>query len=752
MDQIGLDLNDMLMSSLGVRPGQNTSNNNSNVNSGTNSNVNSNLNDNNGATNANSNSVPTITSSSQNASSTNTNSGQQARSSNPYFSNLFNNLLGIGNSAFGFATQSSGRNSTRNQSSSTTPSLNSRNDQSNRQQSQQQPQQQQQSSTNQNSNTDSTANGQLRRRITWAEYANLLDNVRQTQERFMPHFEAFQRSLLEPHGTYNYQQSEELQTRFRMTSRVMHHLAHVYHMLSDFHISYLHQQDHNVQIYHPIAPSPLHLRPAATEVRMNLSSNSGSSSNLNDLLNNNATASNDISASRPEEGLSSNSSTVSRRDLSTSRFIPVASIVTTSGFLPTSQLQATDSTNDNNSNNSQERSMEQELQNLLRSGLPNLTSNSSAILAPSTIVIQAVSSTGSNRNLNQSSNNDNTNNNNNDNQRQPINLSNFFNFGSNRSQSNQQNASQTAPNTTTTTNSTSNQNTTSSNQNNSTSNQTSSNQQSRSSSGQQSSMPGLRDFTTQRIRMPATGRTGLSPATLPYQSHILNFDPHLPCTSTYLIPEMQARLEVDYQSIPTTIPLNIDSNSQTAGATANTRTNRTRLNASQLREMNERRRSVNDLTRQTAQPASDVEALELFNDLRSLFSTYFEHDELIRRIDNLPRLANDSLKSFIDSMNILNLVSRDNSNITLELFMILAQKISVVEFLKILFMQDNESSLKCLKCLNRAQNSMVDYARTNLLFNNEEPFDTSGCVDELLKVWKKILSASFVSLSKKLLK
>lgn len=132
----------------------------------------------------------------------------------------------------------------------------------------------------------------------------------------------------------------------------------------------------------------------------------------------------------------------------------------------------------------------------------------------------------------------------------------------------------------------------------------------------------------------------------------------------------------------------------------------------------------------------DLETLELFNEIRLLFSSYLEKDELIRRIENLPLSANNSLSSFIDSMKISKLFSKDKSNITLELFLILAQKISVVEFLKIIFMQE-------FKCLNRAQDSMVNYARTNLLFSTTEPFDTSSCVDDLIKIWKKVLLNSF---------
>ena len=113
----------------------------------------------------------------------------------------------------------------------------------------------------------------------------------------------------------------------------------------------------------------------------------------------------------------------------------------------------------------------------------------------------------------------------------------------------------------------------------------------------------------------------------------------------------------------------------------------------------------------------------------------------MRRIDRLPRLANDSLSSFIDAMKILDpLLSGGKSNITLELFYILAHKISVVEFLKIIFMQD-------FQCLDRAKHSLITYARNNLLFNSEEPFDMSSCVDELLKIWREVLRSSLNELN-----
>ena len=248
-------------------------------------------------------------------------------------------------------------------------------------------------------------------------------------------------------------------------------------------------------------------------------------------------------------------------------------------------------------------------------------------------------------------------------------------------------------------------------------------------------LPTARNFTSsQRVRnLPMNSG-------FPY-SYIYNFDPHLQCTSPWLIPEIRGRLEVDLQ-IPNTDLFTTTTTRPTA--TTNSSTNpvmdaetRNAYDLASRMVRNSSTRGNSDLRHQQRQQRSsaNLEEIELLNDLKRLFSSYLENDELIRRIDELPRLANNSLSSFIDSMNILDLVSRGKSNITLELFMILAQEISISEFLKIIFTNEH-------KCLNRAKDSMISYARTNLLFNNEEPFDTSKCVDELLKIWKKVLTSS----------
>ena len=92
-----------------------------------------------------------------------------------------------------------------------------------------------------NSTTTTTASNQnnasiaatRNRRITWAEYAGVLDNVRQTQERFAPHFNSFQQSLLQRHGSLSASQAEEEQSKYRLIARCMHHISHVYHMCSE---------------------------------------------------------------------------------------------------------------------------------------------------------------------------------------------------------------------------------------------------------------------------------------------------------------------------------------------------------------------------------------------------------------------------------------------------------------------------------------------------------------------------------------
>lgn len=193
----------------------------------------------------------------------------------------------------------------------------------------------------------------------------------------------------------------------------------------------------------------------------------------------------------------------------------------------------------------------------------------------------------------------------------------------------------------------------------------------------------------------------------------------------------RGRLEVDLQ-IPTNIAPDLFRPNESNDSAPTSNQTVTTATAQAARE-----RSSTD---QQSSTSTNVEAAELFDNLKRLFSQYFERDELLRRIDRLPRLANDSLSSFIDAMKILDPLSGGRSNITLELFYILAHKISVVEFLKIIFMQD-------FQCLDRAKHSMITYARNNLLFNSEQPFDMSSCVDELLKIWRDVLTSSLNELN-----
>lgn len=200
-------------------------------------------------------------------------------------------------------------------------------------------------------------------------------------------------------------------------------------------------------------------------------------------------------------------------------------------------------------------------------------------------------------------------------------------------------------------------------------------------------------------------------------------------TNFPISPNNRGRLEVDLQ-IPTSIAPEVF------------RTNDNPPASSTASNSREAARSSTDRRARDQQPGTSTnrEANQLFEDLQKLFSQYLERDELLRRIDRLPRPANDSLSSFIDSMKILDHLSSGRSNITLELFNILAHKISVVEFLKLIFLQDFD-------CLDRAKNLMIAYARDNLLFNSEEPFDMSGCVDGLLKIWRDVLTSSLNELN-----
>ena len=107
-----------------------------------------------------------------------------------------------------------------------------------------------------------------RRRVTWSEFADVLKNVQRTQERFTPHFNSFQQSLLQRHGSLSASQAEEEQVKYRLIARCMHHLAHVWHMCSDIHINYTHQQDQTIQVFVPLMRRPTYHPPATAEIVM----------------------------------------------------------------------------------------------------------------------------------------------------------------------------------------------------------------------------------------------------------------------------------------------------------------------------------------------------------------------------------------------------------------------------------------------------------------------------------------------------
>jgi len=614
------------------------------------------------------------------------------------------------------------------------------------------------SSTNRQSQSQDVNQPNRSRRVTWAEYAELLNSVRQTQERFNPHFNSFQQSLLQRHGTLSHAQAEEQQTKYRLIARCMHHLAHVYHLLSDFFVNYVHQQDQTIQVFESLNLAPTTRRTPMNEMRMgngtiivgtgslnnlaNLNTQRSTSSSRNEqqpTVTNNSTISSDPSSlprdfvypNRRTESPNLNTAANVGNSSNRSNLPPFLS----SHFSTSSTNQSSTANNQRNNPDARERINEHNLlQSLFGSSLPNLQ-NSNVIISgssprtapinvPGTTSISIIQTVGLGPGRNRS------NNNNLDASRPPTTAqqqpqqqqTSQQNLGASFLQSLFGNSTTSATNTRPT-----------SQQQESTTTTTSNSQTNNSSNQPTGQYPSF--LSNQRFRMPT--QTG-GFANNYFYNHAHNFDPHLPCNSNWLIPEVRSTLSVEMNMTGDASLADLISLGR-QGASSNQHNTTSNTNSSSS-ATNSRRRVVSGSTRQAsslqAGTSANLDVIELFNEIRKLFSSYLERDELLRRIDNLPRSANNSLSSFINSMNILNLVSKNKSNITLELFMILAQKISVTEFLKIIFMQD-------FKCLNRAQDSMVNYARTNLLFSTEEPFDTSSCVDDLLKIWKQILLSSF---------
>lgn len=615
---------------------------------------------------------------------------------------------------------------------------------------------------NQQSQQNTTQQTNRNSRLTWTEYAEILNNVKQTQERFNPHFASFQQSLLQRHGSLSQQEAEEEQAKYRLVARCLHHLAHVYHLLSDFYVNYTHQQDEHVQVFEQLNVSPFLRRGASPMSNRTLILGSGF---LNDLgtpnvnpsgtanptagtanvnpqrsttseqqpQTNSATTSiilgpailnnlGNSNANQPQTN-STTSSTIASSLPSSFMFVPnvnqtespnnngsnTTSTTTTNNsrrtlsslFAPSPSATTQNNNNNGNTNRSsssetRNRSIEQGiLQSLFGTSLPNLSGSNVQIISGQP---RPVNSTSISNNIPGATS---------------ISIIQTIGMAPSRVGSSQPQTDQTSQ---------------SNNQQ-----QQPPPQQTTNTNSQQpiaANLQNLFNFGTSAGSARSNAQQGVFSNNNVYR-HVRNFDPHLPCTSNWLIPEVRGRLEVEMNMNIDAVDLaalgRFGSNNQNV-FNNNTDSNHLSNNTSARRNL--------DLRTQQPSASSDLDALELFNEIKKLFSSYLERDELLRRIDSLPRCADNSLSSFIDSMNILNLVSKNKSNITLELFMILAQKISVTEFLKIILMKD-------FTCLNRAQDLMVSYARTNLLFSTEEPFDTSSCVDDLLKMWKKVLLSSF---------
>lgn len=424
-----------------------------------------------------------------------------------------------------------------------------------------------------------------RRRVTWAEFADILKNVQRTQERFTPHFNAFQQSLLQRHGSLSASQAEEEQARYRLIARCMHHLAHVWHTCSDIHINYTHQQDQAIQVFEPLhMRRPTYHAPATAEIVMTTGSinlgggllstaaaTAAATANAASNATNpsaNAAATNTSSSARTGTNPSNADVRRTRNDAPVSslpnNLISTASInVQTESPISSGNNSQTATTNSNGrrespwfvfsnqtvtpqpsaSGGSSERTASSAsnrpetrpsmFQNMFGASLPNLatgangqpSSNTSVIsvttLQPTTVIVSR--SRNASGNQPQQSQNDAAG------QQSAINsLRDLFNFGSRSSTGQPAAASRTNVNRESTSAATAASNNTSSQTGNS------SNQSNPQSSSSFFRMPTISQ-TSQRPRPAAGDPIG---AGFPY-SYIYNFDPHMPCTSTWLVPEIR---------------------------------------------------------------------------------------------------------------------------------------------------------------------------------------------------------------------
>ena len=405
------------------------------------------------------------------------------------------------------------------------------------------------------------------------QFADVLKNVQGTQERFTSHFNSFQQSLLQRHGSLSASQAEEAQAKYRLIARCMHHLAHVWHMCSDIHINYTHQQDQTIQVFEPLSRRLAYHPPATAEIVMTAGSiNLGAGG----LLSTTSSASNTSGANVATTNTSSRGSgrpnawerhNEMRERQMRSTAPPNASSLPNNFATPSINVQTespissgnnsqTATTNSNgrrespwfmssnqttapqqsNTANNSERTASSAssqaseaqpslFQNMFGASLPNLansaangqpSSNASVIslttLQPTTVIVSTSRNVGGSQP--QTSNDDN--------QQSEINsLRDLFNFGTRPSTGHQTGGQRANVDRESSAPGTGNQNNSSTNQNN-----------------QQSST---------FFRMPPTTRINQRPrqtvgnpigSGFPY-SNISNFDPHLPCTSTWVVPEIR---------------------------------------------------------------------------------------------------------------------------------------------------------------------------------------------------------------------
>lgn len=439
-----------------------------------------------------------------------------------------------------------------------------------------------------------------RRRVTWAEFADVLQKVQRTQERFTPHFNSFQQSLLQRHGSLSAAQAEENQVKYRLIARCMHHMAHVWHAASDIYINYTHQQDQTIQVFESVVRRPAYHAPATAEIVMTEGSinlgaggllaasttGASSASNPTSLSSTNTATTN--TGSRAVAGINMsnadarqrlnevrerrmrNTATMNASSLP-NNFATSSINVQTESPISSGNNSQTATTNSNGrrespwfvfSNqttapqqsgaNSSERTASSAsgrapetrssvLQNIFGASLPNLTSangqpqSNTSVFSLTTLQPMIIS-----RSRNASGNQPASNN---GSQQSAINsLRDLFNFGSRPSTGQQSTGQQSTGQQSAGQQSAGQRNVdressgaTSSSSNGSGQNNNSSNQNSQQSS------------STQFFRMPPITRTNQQPrqfaanpigSGFPY-SYINHFDPHLPCTSNWLIPEIR---------------------------------------------------------------------------------------------------------------------------------------------------------------------------------------------------------------------